>query len=1605
MKTLSRRRILRVPSVFVLLAALLAGLVGTAPVAAAAEAPSISTAISLVTSTGPTGLKHPAIGVTAPELESTRAKLLAGQAPWTDYYSAMLSSSFASRTLRSANLGSSDTTPADARYDDASDSSRLWTDAEGAYTQAVLYYFTGDAVYRENALRILRVWENMNPSGYVRYPDSYIKTGIVFYKLVAAAELIRSSTFTQGASSYPLEWSAQDQAKLSDNFIVPMTESILHDNSYYMNQFSIPLLGAMAGYIFRDDRARYDESVEWFTVNSTAPDPAINGALTGIFREIPADAPYNTYGYSFVQHQEMARDQAHGGGDVNILTALARVVDSQGTKVDPEDGTASTAADAVSPYAFKDYRLLRGVNQFVGFMMGYDVPFVDITGGPAKLSQWYRGRWSDSLSELYNIYARELGVDVATIAPYVAQQHEQQDPAMFYNFPSLEIGTAVSGDTDGRRTFWGGSMPGAEYWLALPDAASADVIAPQNGSPVTFEQKGSVISGDATAVDSGAVLRVMPGEDGTVVAVRSLVYGPRISFSPVGVRVRTTEPATLEVSRLPDVDPYQTVTIPDTEGQWRWISYDMNQSVVPLPEMGDNHLAYYAFTSSCTSSDADCAIDLDKVDVQAGDTLTPPVFDRGASTTVIGVQGQALSADLSAKDPGGSLAYTGHDLPSGAVLNGSTGALTLTPNAPGTSRLVVQADDGTTGAALAVTIEVVADRPAAIARARAAFDEQAVYTSTTRTAYDSALAAADALVASGSSSAFDAALLELQEATAALALLSPRASDGSLDYVDIATSSIGSAKLGNLLDFDAETFSGDLSVDSMTLDFGTAYRVRADAFSLQARYLWGSRLAGTAVYGSNDNVTWTKLTPASTTNTNANETLAVAQEHRDSSFRFLKLQDSNFSGILSVGEFRIDGERVEAASAVSSATITSSNSSKGRAANGDTVTLSFTTSQDVTDVRGTIEGAAATISGGPRSWTATAVLPADVTSGRPVAFSIGYRLADGTSADPLVVTSDGSTLFLSNETTMIRGLPGIVDTINSAGELDPSRASQIAKTFDGDRSTFSDIGQDNGAFAAILDTREGGSIALSRVELQVRQDSWGTSRAGRLHLEGSNDLTTWTTLTGNATATLDWQTLAVSSTSAFRYLKIANGDWINIAELRLFGTHVAPPASFIATSTLTSSNSVPKLAVAGDTVTLAITGTEPLAGVRVTLAGVPAAVTGSGTAWSASAVVPATAALGSRVASRVEYTTAGGAAGRPSTTTTDGSTVTVSTGDRLISDLPSRVTTIGLTGTAETAKTVHLQRMTDSVASTFSDIGAVGGAYYLVMDAGEDENFDLERVELLVRQDSNGTSRASSLHLEASTDLTSWTTITTSAKGTLAWQELALTNADPAPFRYLRIANNTWINIAEIRLFGAIAPLPDPALATSAISTGSPQTVEAGTAIAARGIEAHRADGSPAAGRDVLFTVDGAARFTDGGTTSTSTTDASGRAEHAPLTAAAEPGEATVTATVDGISVTLPTVTVTAKPAAPMVSAAAHTEIVKKKVVLVVAVTNPESAAVSAVVRTAHGTTTIESIAPGATESVTIPTKKKTVPAGAATVVITRPGEADRTLTAPYDAR
>ncbi|WP_335988317.1 putative Ig domain-containing protein [Glycomyces sp. MUSA5-2] len=1074
------------------------------------------------------GFVHPGVGLTADDLRGAQEMARAGQEPWASYFAAMADTGFASTTYRASNSKSAaePDVAADPNFTHVGLRRRETNDSFGALTQALMWTITGDEVYRRNAIQALRTWADMNPDGYAYFADAHIHTGHPLYQFLMAAEIIRATEpvddDTPGSyGGYDVVWSAEDDEALLTNFADPVVETFLYSNTRWMNQHNFGLFGRIATAIYADDAEGYATGVEWFTVNSTDPDYD-NGGLAAQIPYIEADDPENPYGYGFVQVREMGRDQAHGECNIDNFTGLARMLEVQGTKVDPVAGTVSEDPDAVSAYDFLDRRLLDGANVFYGFMMGHWTPWTDERGDGwnGTISEAYRGRLFNPTNELYYEYALERGVDVAAEAPWLAELSSRMDGPYFYN------GTGVA-------NYWAPGDKNPEYWVAFPAelAGTAPTPVPDDAA-LSFERFG------------------VPLADGATTAVSRLMYGSGMVF---GLKYRSDGPASLEVlskeepSGLnPDEGEPEVLAVrvlPDTGGEWRYITY---------PASGSNTHFFHL---------ADGDAEFDSVLLSGATDLTSPQFAQTDTTYYLTAR-EEQSINLSAVDTGGNVAYTAEGLPEGASFDAATGTLTWNParTQAGRHEVRIVADDGETVATR--DFELVASRNRAKtidAIIADGTDADAVYTTATREPYREALDAARTAADGGNQAEFETALEALRDAVKALKLLNPRL-DGMLDYRFGVVSATGLDATGvnNLAD-GTMTSIGDLRTASFTYDFGPQYRVAAEAFEFQARFTFGNRMEGTNVYGSLDGVTWDLLTERPAANTNEWDRIEVVEAHRGQQYRYLKAQvdepgvptDPAYPGIWSFANLAIDGDRTEVRGDIDTVSVASPDAVAGHVGEGDAVTVTFHSRKPITGVTVTVGGAElAAASDDGLQWTATgAVGPLEGNGLLDVA--IDHTTARGRIAATVHGATDGTYLYGADDSDLIDLSDFAV--VNTAGEPDPVKAEQAAKLLDGDPATFADVPPGTGGADLVWDAGEGATFDADRFDFLALPNNNGMLRLPDLVIEGSNDLETWTTLSGPPFKTYAWQTLDAAD-GEYRYLRLANSTWINAVELRAYGT-------------------------------------------------------------------------------------------------------------------------------------------------------------------------------------------------------------------------------------------------------------------------------------------------------------------------------------------------------------------------------------------------------------------------------------------------------------------
>ena len=1331
------------------------------------------------------GFTHPGVGLTKPVLENMRAQVLAQKEPWYSNYKAMLTSSAASKTVNSSNQSGADPTkPASDAFDSQGFDGKFIADGLKAYTQALLYYITGDEIYRTNAMHIIRIWSQMDPAKYVYFTDAHIHTGIPLNRMVTAAEILRYTSY----QTPELQWTDKDTTDFTNNLITPVIETFQHTNFRFMNQHLFPLIGAMSGYIFTDKRARYNEGVEWFTVNKTAVDQGQNGAIKQLFRLVDKNAlTGETVDPPVVQHVEMGRDQAHGADDITNAEILSRLLLAQGTKVDPVEGTVSTAPNAVGPYEFLNDRILDAAENFGKFMLGYDTPWVpvaahtDANGNPTiiykGLSEAYRGRLINNTWELFYYYKYVKGINMEERAPHFTKLFSER---FSYNWDYV----------DG----------GGDYWLFIPKAAEAEgskyLVKTVTEPFREIEDRYTALDSNSTTKQEGdtSYVEIKATEEGSKFALISSGTGE----NTIGFKIRTNGIARMELP--PGIN--DTLTLPDTKGQWRYVTYTKSG----LQFFGD--IVFFKVKGAGTT------VDIDHINVKAGTLLTPPVFTAGSAAlqlfTYSGSE-YTINYDFSATDASATdvVTYQVDNKPEGAVFNESTGAFSWKPTQAGTYSFVVGASDGTSVTTRDVKIFVTNDRQSAVDAVAAPYQSNTIYVSSTLDNYNKAYADVMNLIPTASDDVFYQKLTDLKRAVEGLRELTPLLNDGSMNYKDMFVTSTFGIFLPFILDNVTGTWGGGAQ-NPLTMDFGPSFKMSANAFGLQVRESFPERMGGVTLFGSNDNENWTRLTPGLTTITEDMQTLEVQDDLKNQQFRFLKMQMiEKSSPLFEPGEFRIFGERHETVNKISSVSISSDQSLRNRIVAGNTVKLSFQSTEPINNVNVTIQGKPATVTTADNlNWTASWVVDSSASAGT-VKFKLNYKTAAGVDAEPTIFTTDNSTLFIADETGQISNMLNITNLIDSNGRNQADLLTQAGYLFDNNIGSYTDFRVNGSGYGGYItfDFKEGGQATLSKVEIIARQDNFFTRINGTV-VQGSNDNLTWTTISNGAAFTADWQTLSINGTQPYRYIRIYNGgNWVgNMAELKFYG--VAQSFNKIGSASISSDQSLKNRIVPGNTVKLAFTAKEAINNVNVRIQGQTATVsTTDNINFTAVATLNQGAATGA-VKFAINYKNQDGTDGYPDTITSDNSTLYLVDESDVISNIASTTNLIDSTTNRTAASTLqNVNALFDSNAGTVSDFrnGAFGSGSgaYITFDFKEGNQATLSSVELLARQDGLF-GRIAGAVVQGSNDNTTWTTLTKAAAPTTDWQTFAV--SDTTGYRYIRIYNpNTWYgNTAEVRFHGAV---------------------------------------------------------------------------------------------------------------------------------------------------------------------------------------------------------
>lgn len=180
------------------------------------------------------------------ELDFIKGKIEAGVNPWKSNFEKMKKSQYALRDYEPS--------PFPAPYSGINGANSQGAEEEGAdaaaaYTQALMWYFTGDEVYAENTVKILNAWaETIQTHDGANW---YLNTGWYGSVFPQAAQIMKLT--------YP-KWTEEEQQKLVEAFNRAYLP-ILNNRMAYGNRFLSVCNALVAIGVFNEDKAAFYQGV------------------------------------------------------------------------------------------------------------------------------------------------------------------------------------------------------------------------------------------------------------------------------------------------------------------------------------------------------------------------------------------------------------------------------------------------------------------------------------------------------------------------------------------------------------------------------------------------------------------------------------------------------------------------------------------------------------------------------------------------------------------------------------------------------------------------------------------------------------------------------------------------------------------------------------------------------------------------------------------------------------------------------------------------------------------------------------------------------------------------------------------------------------------------------------------------------------------------------------------------------------------------------------------------------------------------------------------------------------------------------------------------
>ena len=200
--------------------------------------------------------QHPGILVNRAQLDFVKAKIAAGAEPWKAAFEAGKSSAQGSLTYTPHPWTNCQCGPRSNPDLGCKDEQH---DSEAAYAQALLWYFSGDTRYAENAIKIMNAWSSTLVGGHTlaNGPVQAAWCGEVWPR---AAEIMRYT--------YP-GWSKDDAAKFGKMLTTQYIPSLIGGSCENGNK-ELSMSEALINIgVYNDDHATFDAGVKYVARSRT----------------------------------------------------------------------------------------------------------------------------------------------------------------------------------------------------------------------------------------------------------------------------------------------------------------------------------------------------------------------------------------------------------------------------------------------------------------------------------------------------------------------------------------------------------------------------------------------------------------------------------------------------------------------------------------------------------------------------------------------------------------------------------------------------------------------------------------------------------------------------------------------------------------------------------------------------------------------------------------------------------------------------------------------------------------------------------------------------------------------------------------------------------------------------------------------------------------------------------------------------------------------------------------------------------------------------------------------------------------------------------------